>query len=160
MKQTPKNDERTNKILTWKYTDEGVWVGYMDACGAFYEAKPTRNWFYASYHNGNKSTFLGPAFDTLTEAKEACEAHAKSLPKSNRALDTQVGGDHYKSLPIQPMEYSMANGLNACQHTAIKYITRAYDKGNFEEEVDKAIHTLQLWKELERRNKHEPESNT
>lgn len=65
------------------------------------------------------------------------------------ALEDQVGGDHYKTLAIQPMTYSMANNLNACQHTAIKYITRAYLKGDFEEQVDKAIHTLQLWKELE-----------
>ena len=36
-----------------------------------------------------------------------------------KPLDVQVGGDHYKSMAIQPMEYSMANKLDACQHTII-----------------------------------------
>lgn len=66
------------------------------------------------------------------------------------ALKEQVGGDHYKSLPIQPMEYSMANNLNACQHTAIKYITRYKDKGDPRENIEKAIHTLQLLIEIEK----------
>lgn len=68
--------------------------------------------------------------------------------KEPSALDSQVGGEHYVNLKIQPMEYSMANHLDACQHTAIKYITRRDDKGDPMEQIDKAIHTLQLMKEL------------
>ena len=56
----------------------------------------------------------------------------------------QVGGDHYKKLKIQPMRYSMLNNLNACQHTAIKYITRYKDKGEWRENLEKAIHTIEL----------------
>lgn len=67
---------------------------------------------------------------------------------SENALKVQVGGDHYKSLKIQPMEYSMKNELNACQHTAIKYITRYKNKGG-KQDILKAIHTLQLLIELE-----------
>jgi hypothetical protein len=51
-------------------------------------------------------------------------------------------------MKIQTMEFSMANGLNACQHTAIKYICRYKDK-NGVEDIDKAIHTLELLKEIE-----------
>lgn len=71
--------------------------------------------------------------------------------KSNEktALETQIGGEHYKSLAIQPMEYSMRNGLNACQHTAIKYITRYKDKGDPLENLEKAKHTIDLLIELE-----------
>ena len=64
------------------------------------------------------------------------------------ALDNQIGGEHYKNMKIQPMEFSMANNLNACQHTAIKYICRYKDK-NGVEDINKAIHTLQLLKEIE-----------
>ena len=64
------------------------------------------------------------------------------------ALETQIGGDHYKNMKIQTMEFSMANNLNACQHTAIKYICRYKDKNGIED-IDKAIHTLELLKELE-----------
>ena len=36
---------------------------------------------------------------------------------------------HYAKLAIQPMQYSMANGLDPMQHTIIKYVTRFRDKG-------------------------------
>lgn len=62
---------------------------------------------------------------------------------SLKALETQVGGDHYKKLPIQPMEYSMKNGLDACQHTIIKYVTRFRDKGGIQD-LEKAKQTIDL----------------
>ena len=64
------------------------------------------------------------------------------------ALDSQVGGTHYKKLKIQPMEYSMANGLDACQHTIIKYVTRFRDKGGIAD-LQKAKHTLDMLIEFE-----------
>lgn len=63
-------------------------------------------------------------------------------------LDSQVGGTHYKKLKIQPMEYSMANGLDACQHTIIKYVTRFRDKGGIAD-LQKAKHTLDMLIEFE-----------
>ena len=47
------------------------------------------------------------------------------------ALSTQVGGDHYKNQPAgyQPFEISFALGLNALEHTALKYILRHRTKG-------------------------------
>ena len=63
------------------------------------------------------------------------------------SFNSQVGGDHYTKMKIQPMQFSMANNLNAMQHTIIKYVTRVDLKGNGDEDIDKAIHTLQLWKE-------------
>jgi hypothetical protein len=66
------------------------------------------------------------------------------------SLSTQIGGSHYVKLKIQPMEYSMANNLNACQHTAIKYLTRYKDK-NGVEDLRKAIHTIEMLIEFEMR---------
>lgn len=65
-----------------------------------------------------------------------------------KATEQQVGGDHYKSLAIQPMEYSIKNGLDPLQHTAIKYITRHKLK-NGKEDILKAIHTLELILEMQ-----------
>jgi len=65
------------------------------------------------------------------------------------ALNEQVGGDHYKSMPIQPMTYSMKNGLNACQHTIIKYVTRYRGKDTPYQNLQKAKHTIDLLMELE-----------
>lgn len=58
-------------------------------------------------------------------------------------LGRQVGGDHYKKLKIQPMEYSMANKLDACQHTVVKYVTRFRDKGGLQD-LEKAKHAIDL----------------
>ena len=66
------------------------------------------------------------------------------------SLNTQIGGNHYSKLKIQPMEYSMANGLDACQHTIIKYVTRFRDKNGIED-LRKARHTLDLLIEFEMR---------
>lgn len=60
----------------------------------------------------------------------------------------QVGGDHYAKLKIQPAEYAMANNLNYCQSLCLRYMTRYKDK-NGEQDIDKAIHSLQLLKEIE-----------
>lgn len=66
------------------------------------------------------------------------------------ALETQVGGSHYKDMAIQPMEYSMANGLDACQHTVIKYVTRFRKKGGIQD-LEKARHVLDMLIEFERK---------
>lgn len=56
---------------------------------------------------------------------------------------TQEGGGHYKTLAIQPFEYSMRNHLDPLQHTIIKYVTRFRDK-NGVEDLRKAVHCIEL----------------
>ena len=64
-------------------------------------------------------------------------------------LRTQVGGDHYKAMPIQPIEFAMVNGLNACQSKVIKYVTRAKaGKAKRIEDLAKAKHVIDIWIEL------------
>ena len=70
--------------------------------------------------------------------------------KDMSALDVQIGGDHYKKLKIQPMEYSMQNNLDACQHTVIKYVTRFRDKGGLVD-LEKARHAIDMLIEFEQR---------
>lgn len=55
----------------------------------------------------------------------------------------QVDGDHYRKLPIQPFDYSMANGLDPLQHTIVKYVTRFRDKAGIKD-LRKAIHCVEL----------------
>ena len=66
------------------------------------------------------------------------------------ALDIQVGGNHYKSMAIQPMEFSMLNELDACQHTIIKYVTRFRTKGGVQD-LEKAKHVIDMLIEFEAR---------
>ena len=65
------------------------------------------------------------------------------------AFATQVDGNHYTKLPIQPMRYSMANGLDCCQHTIIKYVTRFRDKGGIQD-LEKAKHVIDMLIQFER----------
>ena len=73
------------------------------------------------------------------------------------AFETQVSGTHYSKLAIQPMQYSMANKLDACQHTIIKYVTRFRDKGG-QADLKKARHVIDMLIELEYGNSAESES--
>lgn len=63
------------------------------------------------------------------------------------ALSTQVGGDHYAGRAIQPFEFSIANGLDPIQHTAIKYVTRHRQKGG-RQDLEKALHCIDLMGEV------------
>ena len=67
-------------------------------------------------------------------------------------LSTQIGGNHYTKLAIQPMRYSMENGLDALQHTVIKYVTRFRDKNGIED-LEKAKHCIDMLIEYERGKK-------
>lgn len=71
---------------------------------------------------------------------------APAAPTS--ALDVQEGGNHYKSLGIQPVEYIEKNQLDYFQGNVIKYITRHKAK-NGAEDVKKAAHYCQLILELQ-----------
>ena len=62
--------------------------------------------------------------------------------------DRQVDGDHYQKLAIQPMQYSLLNGLDACQLTVIKYVTRFRDKGGIKD-LEKAKHCIDMLIEYE-----------
>lgn len=74
-----------------------------------------------------------------------------TAPKS--ALDVQVGGSHYKDLPIQPVEFILANGLGFCEGSIIKYTCRYKQKGGVED-LRKVIHYAELLiEQLEREKK-------
>ena len=66
----------------------------------------------------------------------------------NKATQKQVGGSHYKDMPIQPVEYSQRNNLNFIEGCVIKYVSRHRSK-NGAEDIEKAIHFLNLLLELE-----------
>ena len=73
-----------------------------------------------------------------------------SEPVRKSPLSTQIGGDHYTKLAIQPMRYSMENKLDPLQHTIIKYVTRFRDKNGIED-LEKAKHCIDMLIEFEKR---------
>jgi hypothetical protein len=62
---------------------------------------------------------------------------------SEKALDNQVGGNHYKDLKIQPVEYILENGLGFLEGNVVKYITRHKAKNGIED-VKKAKHYCEM----------------
>ena len=73
----------------------------------------------------------------------------KELTKMT-ALNVQVGGNHYKDLPIQPVEYIHANAIGYFEGNVIKYISR-WRKKNGIADLEKAKHYIELLIEMENR---------
>ena len=65
-----------------------------------------------------------------------------------QALDVQVGGNHYKDLKIQPIEYIHANNLGYCEGNVVKYISRWRSKGGIKD-LEKVKHYVDLLIQLE-----------
>ena len=84
--------------------------------------------------------------------QESHTKETKPIQQEVKATDTQIGGNHYTKLAIQPMRYSMENGLDALQHTVIKYVTRFRDKNGIED-LEKAKHCIDMLIEFERGKK-------
>lgn len=64
------------------------------------------------------------------------------------ALETQVAGNHYKQFKIQPIEFTMKNGLGFIEGNIIKYISRHKLK-NGAEDIMKVKHYAELLLEIE-----------
>ena len=103
----------------------------------------------------------GTCFTIMTSAGNICRVcdlaatmKAQRPPKPadpESALKEQTGGDHYKKLKIQPIEYIHANNIPFAEGSVIKYVTRWRGK-NGVEDLKKARHFIDLLIELETRN--------
>lgn len=67
------------------------------------------------------------------------------------ALDVQVGGDHYKKMPIQPVEFIHKNNIPYLEGNVIKYVTRWRDKHGVQD-LEKAKHYIDLLISLEKQS--------
>lgn len=61
----------------------------------------------------------------------------------NSPLDTQIGGNHYSKLAIQPIEYIDANDIPFIEGCIIKYATRWRDKGGIQD-LEKIKHLVEI----------------
>lgn len=93
-----------------------------------------------------RTTEWGEDKDTLLAASKY---NGQSL--NQKAINNQVGGTHYKRFKIQPAEFCHKNNIPYLEATAIKYLCRWRGKGGFED-LDKAIHFIELLKEFENDN--------
>jgi hypothetical protein len=75
-------------------------------------------------------------------------AHIMGARKAPSAFETQVGGNHYENMAIQPLEFCHRNKLGPAETLAIKYICRHPHKAG-RRDIEKAIHVLQMLLELD-----------
>lgn len=64
------------------------------------------------------------------------------------SLTEQIGGSHYKDMPIQPVEFIHANNIGFCEGAAIKYLCRWRSKGGVQD-LQKAKHFIEMLIEME-----------
>lgn len=129
-------DIRLSETGVYRKEYASTWVWYLS------ESNFIEEW---RVHSDEKESQVELAANQL-----ACDdGPMPSVPVSESPLSTQIGGDHYTKLPIQPMQYSMANNLDALQHTIIKYVTRFRDKAGIED-LEKAKHCIDMLIEFER----------
>jgi hypothetical protein len=65
------------------------------------------------------------------------------IEMTNKTFFKQVGGDHYRTMKIQPSKFINENKLPFAEGNAIKYICRHQLKGK-KEDILKAIHYLEM----------------
>ena len=66
------------------------------------------------------------------------------------ALEQQCGGNHYRQMAIQPIEFIHANGIPFAEGSVIKYVSRWRAKNGIAD-LEKARHFIDLLIELERK---------
>lgn len=70
------------------------------------------------------------------------------MADAQNPLSVQEGGDHYRKMKIQPVEFITANGIPFIEGNVIKYVSRHRSKAGAAD-IKKAIHFLQLLLHLE-----------
>lgn len=70
--------------------------------------------------------------------------------KNKPIASRQVGGSHYQDRAIQPIDYIIANDLNFCEGSVVKYITRWKYKNGIED-LEKAKHYIEFLIEAAKR---------
>lgn len=79
----------------------------------------------------------------LMENPTTSKEGKNQLDSNSNPLNEQVGGSHYKTMKIQPVEFIQANDLNFCEGNIIKYTCRYKQKGGVED-LNKVIHYARL----------------
>jgi hypothetical protein len=87
------------------------------------------------------------AMDALVHSSQ--ELGGWQVTANTGALNVQVGGDHYKKMKIQPIEFIHANNLPFIEGNIVKYITRWREKNGLKD-LEKVKHYVDLLIELEK----------
>lgn len=84
----------------------------------------------------------------LKDNRQQADSRESVTGSSPSLKETQVGGNHYSKMKIQPIDFITANELGYMEGNIIKYVCR-YKSKNGVEDLKKAQHYLQMLIEQE-----------
>ena len=89
----------------------------------------------------------------LKDNRQQADSRESVTGSSPSPKSTQVGGNHYSKMKIQPIDFITANGIGYIEGNIIKYVCR-YKSKNGVEDLKKAQHNLQMLIEQEERDQN------
>ena len=101
--------------------------------------------------DGKREDWIEDAHDIGAEAGRMYQVDTKNYDVPNctsSAMSHQEGGNHYKDMAIQPVEFIHHNKLGFCAGNVIKYVCR-YQQKNGVEDLKKARHYIDLLIEMQ-----------
>lgn len=96
----------------------------------------------------NKHIFRVHEMTCLICGKTKEETDTEILKITKTHINNQIGGNHYKIFPIQPVEFIHKNNIGFMEGNAIKYLCRYKSKGGIED-LKKAKHYIEMLIEME-----------
>jgi hypothetical protein len=99
--------------------------------------------------DSERETAMDALIETTTTRTADGEWQVSYTVPNTGALNVQVGGDHYKKMKIQPIEFIHANNLPFIEGNIVKYITRWREKNGLKD-LEKVKHYVDLLIELEK----------
>ena len=108
--------------------------------GAAYPVEKFKSGEMAIVAGGSFIFLEGIAIPERGDNPQNSQRSDNNTPDGSNPQQTQVGGNHYTDMAIQPLTFAMANNLDACQTKIVKYTCRK--KGNRLEDLEKARHVL------------------
>lgn len=98
---------------------------------------------HVSQHSGETWACPTPEDDCAGEAHKSPIEFAMST----RAKDTQIGGDHYKNMGVEPWDvvdtWPVEQRIGAYRHGALKYLMRMGSKDENAQEIAKGKHYME-----------------
>lgn len=103
--------------------------------------------------DSERDSAMDALIETTTTSTADGDWQVAYTVQNTGALDMQVGGDHYKKLKIQPIEFIHANNIPFIEGNIIKYIVRWRDKNGIKD-LEKVKHYVDLLIDLEKLNQN------
>lgn len=136
----------------WRSPDGRIWPYELDAADLVKLVFDRDNHAMFGSRNFESTNTTTETITTPASVEpDGAEAHRQVLRNQIaelRALDVQVGGNHYKDMAIQPVEFIHKNGIGFAAGNVVKYVCRADKKGGVED-LRKARHYIDLLIELQ-----------